>query len=278
MKLVMTLLVRDEADIIATTIAYHLAQGVDHIIATDNRSEDGTLDILQGYARSGVLSLWREDDDTYDQHAWVTRMARAAASAHGADWVINSDVDEFWWPRQGSLRDTFAKLSGETTEVLAERYNFVMTDDAGEMSFFRRMVYREVASFNQLGDPLPPKVAHRGAPSVDVAQGNHEVTGLPPGDKISGPIEILHFPVRSYRQIENKIAKGGAAYGRNTKLPPEVGSTWRRLYAELMARGDLRDHFASVQHDRQRIAARLAAGEIVEDHRLLRFLAQHNIG
>ena len=53
MKLVMTLLVRDEADIVDAQIAFHLAAGVDFVIATDNRSEDGTTRILERYERAG---------------------------------------------------------------------------------------------------------------------------------------------------------------------------------------------------------------------------------
>jgi hypothetical protein len=53
-RLVLTILVRDEVDVIETTIDYHLAQGVDTIIATDNRSRDGTRQILGRYAKFGA--------------------------------------------------------------------------------------------------------------------------------------------------------------------------------------------------------------------------------
>ena len=32
-------------------------------------------------------------------------MGRLAATEFGADWVIHSDADEFWWPRGESLKD-----------------------------------------------------------------------------------------------------------------------------------------------------------------------------
>src|SRR5206468_4992274 len=57
MRLVVTLMVRDEVDIIAAMIEHHLAQGADLIIATDNGSVDGTTDVLQRYADQGVLEL-----------------------------------------------------------------------------------------------------------------------------------------------------------------------------------------------------------------------------
>ena len=47
MRLVQTLLVRDEVDIVDTQIAYHLNAGVDFVIATDHESRDGTTDILE---------------------------------------------------------------------------------------------------------------------------------------------------------------------------------------------------------------------------------------
>ena len=46
MKLGMTLVVRNEADIIEANIDYHLAQGVDFVLVTDHGSDDGYFRIV----------------------------------------------------------------------------------------------------------------------------------------------------------------------------------------------------------------------------------------
>jgi hypothetical protein len=60
MKLVLTVLARDEADVIDAQIGFHLNAGVDFVIATDNNSRDGTTEILEAYERDGALHLIRE--------------------------------------------------------------------------------------------------------------------------------------------------------------------------------------------------------------------------
>ena len=72
MKLVMTLLARNEADIVDAQLAFHLNAGVDVVVATDNGSDDGTLEILERYERSGHLHLLREAGDDMRQGEWVT--------------------------------------------------------------------------------------------------------------------------------------------------------------------------------------------------------------
>ena len=54
MKLVMTLLARDEADVVDAQIAFHLHAGVDFVVATDNRSTTATTEIFERYEREGV--------------------------------------------------------------------------------------------------------------------------------------------------------------------------------------------------------------------------------
>jgi glycosyl transferase family 2 len=272
----MTLLVRDEQDILRANIEYHLAQGVDFFIVTDNRSVDATAEILKDYAARGLLRYIFEAGDDYRQSDWVTRMARLAYSGFGADWVINSDADEFWWPKRGTLRETLAAVPSNFNVVQAERHNFVAVQP-GVGPFFSWMIYQERTSLNPLGLPLPPKVAHRGDASVIVEQGNHSVSGIDGLQIADGLIEILHYPIRNQRQLENKITKGGAAYKRNRDLPESVGITWKTLFNDLKRDGHLDRYFGSNYFDETRIAKSLAIGDIVVDKRLSDFFRSRKL-
>lgn len=273
MKLVMTLLVRDEEDIIAANLDFHLAQGVDLMVVTDNNSEDETPGILDSYRRRGRVYLIREPEDTYSQAKWVTRMARLARVKFGADWVINGDADEFWWPERGTLRETLHRVPDTFGRVLARRSNFIPVE-AGADCFLDRMLFRELESKNPLGDPMPPKLCHRGHPEVVVAQGNHDASADGLGPALDdGGITLFHFPMRSYAQFENKIKKGGRAYMANRELPEDIGLTWRRLYQVYLA-GGLEAYYRQHVLDEDQMAAGIQGGRIVLDRRLRDFMGK----
>jgi hypothetical protein len=207
-KLVMTLLVRDEADVLDAQLAFHLNAGVDFVVATDNRSTDGTSEILDRYAREGYAHVIREESDSYHQSEWVTRMARLAATQFGADWVINSDADEFWWPRGGSLPDVLAHVPRRYGVVRAVWRTFLPQADTGEF-FAERMTVR-LAPEAPINDPASPfrpnaKSIHRADAKIRVRTGNHELadTSLVPL-RSWYPIELLHFPLRRADQIARK--------------------------------------------------------------------------
>jgi len=273
MKLVMTLLVRNEADILATNIEYHLRRGVDYFIATDNLSEDGTRDILEHYRQRNLLHLILQSDDTYAQSTWVTRMARMAAVDFQADWVINNDADEFWWPEESDdLKALLAGIPPEIDALSVPRCNFPPVECADANEFIEAMTVRERVSRNALGDPLPPKMCHRAYADVDVEMGNH-AAGRARGSINVGqaPLTILHFPLRSYEQFSRKISLGGAALERNEELGPTIVGTWRMLYKKWQ-RGELEAYFAAQQVATAELDLALASQRLIRDERLRDFM------
>ena len=271
-KLVMTLLVRDNADIVAANMDFHLAMGVDHVVVTDNRSEDATRDIVLGYVRRGVATLIDEPDDDYDQSAWVTRMARLAARDLSADWIVNSDADEFWWPLEGTLKSVFSATPSAYGMLPAPRLNFLPMRSLSSV-FWREMVWRDAVSRNALGEPLPGKVAHRAAADVIVADGNHAAASPSLGPAEPGArIVIFHFPYRSYLQYSEKIAKGGPAVANNRKVGAGTFHAWRQHH-QLQSEHRLEDWYRKLPHgDDPMIEDMARKGEVVRDTRLRTFM------
>ncbi|MEC9375404.1 MAG: glycosyltransferase family 2 protein [Pseudomonadota bacterium] len=270
MKLIMTLLVRDEEDILRANLEFHRAQGVDFFIITDNKSEDSTAEIAREYEERGLACYIFEGNDDYSQADWVTHMARVAAKEYQADWVINNDADEFWWPKQNDLKTTFINIPPPSNILVAARHDFVPLLEEQDV-FYRDMVYRKKHSTNAVGKPLPSKVAHRASPEVMVAQGNHWVEGVGQPITVEHLIDIFHFPVRSYKQFTNKIVKGGQAYERNTTLDARTGNTWRTLYKEYQ-RNQLIPYYQKQTYSPHQLEQGLFAGELISDRRLSDYL------
>jgi hypothetical protein len=266
MKLVMTLLVRDEADIVDAQIAYHLHAGVDFVVATDNRSEDATLEILERYARDGVLYLIREPGDDLRQSEWVTRMARLATTDFGADWILNADADEFWHARGASLKELLCAVPTRFGAVRGAWRNFVPRPD-DERLFAERMTAR-LCTPKFHPHPLSThfKSAHRAHADVRVGRGNHEALA---DDLVAlrgwYPIEILHFPVRSFDQCRRKYVTQFAALERNASkgIPGHMAQAYEAYRA-----GRLDAFYAPLVVDDAALDAGLAAGTYAVDTRL----------
>jgi len=266
MKLVMTLLVRDEADVVDAQIAYHLDAGVDFVVATDNRSEDGTTEILERYEREGVVHLIREPGDDLRQSEWVTRMARLAATDFGADWILNADADEFWRARGATLKELFAVVPTRFGAVRGAWRNFVPRPD-DERLFAERMTVRLCTpSFHQHPLSTHFKSAHRAHADVRIGRGNHEALAA---DLVAlrgwYPIEILHFPVRSYAQCRRKYVTQFVALERNAQkgIPGHMAEAYEAYRA-----GRLDEFYAPLVVDDETLARGLADGTYELDTRL----------
>ena len=280
LKLIMTLLVRDEADIIRTNIEFHLAQGVDFIVAVDNNSLDGTRDILDDYARAGVAQVFDEPGRDYAQSNWVTRAALHAREALSADWILNNDADEFWTAPGTTLKDV-VRGAGHSLLRCPRLNMFCACDDPETGGWPERLIYRvsqpvpEIRLADFYNDPLPcpylyldlpSKALVRAAGLTRVAQGNHGAEFDGTIDEASAAVEIFHFPIRSRRQLEKKVIQGGQAYAANTELPERAGWHWRRWYSIYQKQG-IDAVFADACPSRQRLDSDLAAGGVIKDTR-----------
>jgi hypothetical protein len=268
-KLVLTVLARDEADVVDAQIVFHLNAGVDFVIATDNRSQDGTTEILEAYAREGCLHLIHEPREGLRQGEWVTRMARLAATEFGADWVINSDADEFWWPRGASLKDVLATVPERYGIVQAFWRSFVPRPDDG--AFFAERMTIRLSQHAPINDPTSfyrpvVKIAHRADPHVLVGRGNHDLIGsrlmpLPAWH----PIEVLHFPLRSREQWTRKVELQGDAF---TKHIERAGTGYHLTSYDALQSGRIEQQHQSMVVDDDRVARGLADGTLAIDTRL----------
>ncbi len=261
----MTLCVKDEGDILDAQLAFHLNVGVDFVIATDTGSTDSTVEILERYERAGKLDLRRDHSTPFRLAEQRTKMARAAAETYDADWVINSDGDEFWWPRAFDIKTVLDALPARYGVVSGLWRPFVPQPDDG-LPFYERMTAR-LAPAHPINDPTSKfrpntKVAHRGDPSVTVTRGNHTSVGTH-HQPLHGwyPFEVLHFPFRSPEQIAIKSVKS------DTHAGSKRGGYLRRWASEepAVTGGGLFDLLAL---DPSSLEAGIAAGVVVRDERL----------
>lgn len=241
-KLVMTLLVRDEVDIVERNIKFHLRNGVDLIIATDNASVDGTRDILVKYQNKGVLHLIDEKEHIHAQSKWVNRMTKIAVEKYGADIVFHCDADEFWRPKTGNLKK---EMINSDVDVMSVNVVNVLPDSSGFNNFYNdsikyaiinpintKKLKEDSKNTNIYFFKYPSKVIFRTHNKLlDVGEGNHTIINDEKLKKnVSHNIDIYHFPLRDKEIFFRKVKQGGSALQNNKNLSENVGWHWRGWY------------------------------------------------
>ncbi len=275
--LVMTLLVRNEKDIVRDNIEFHLGSGVDFIIATDNNSTDGTLEILKDYQSKGVLYLIQEPSTTFNQSKWVNRMADLAVGKYAANIVFHSDGDEFWMPKSGNLKTELTASSVVDVLKVVTR-NIILEDLDGQerypdnAKFIVKNVSKEpkikkISNNRYLSKTHRKVIFKTPVMSLHVGEGNHRVRDdeFKMVQSQSSDITIYHFPSRGKDQFYQKVIEGGESLKRTSDINSSVGGHWRKWY-EAYERGELDEEYASMVLEAG-AAEKLVELNVIEENR-----------
>ena len=265
-KVVMTLIVKDEDDILEENIIFHLNTGVDLILAMDNNSSDGTTDILKKYKKTGSLIYFLEPSQEYLQDKWATFLAHQAYFEHQADWIIHTDADEFFIPNFGNIMECLAEVQTRTDVLFINRHDFIPIKRPERLSAPIEMIYRKADSLEWFtGKPILPKIIHKGFPDMQVTKGNHNIHGSLIKKKIDFPnIETFHYPIRSFQQFEKKIKLTGIQHINNINSKNNRYFYWY----SMLEQGKLKDVYDEYCLDEEQIQAYLENGDLLKEQRL----------
>ena len=239
------------------------------MVATDNHSVDGTTDVLERYAREGHVHLIREPGDDLRQDEWVTRMARLAATDFGADWVINSDADEFWWPRGASLARVLDAIPPRYGTVGAFLRTFAPRPD-GDGSFAERLTVRfsALAPINDPASLYKPirKVIHRGASGDPAHARKPRRRSTAPSTRCAAGSRSRCSTSRCARvaQCEHKARLQGNAWKHIERTP----TAYHAQMFEALESGTMADYYAAQVVSDEEVERGVADGRLVVDTRL----------
>ena len=248
-RVIMTLLVKNETDIIAANLEFHHQMGVDGFIVTDNCSSDETPAILEEYKRRGwILEIIHEPATGYEQKMWVDRMVWIAKTKYKADWIINADADEFWHPTSGNVKDIVSCTRANA--LICDIVNVYPTEDE---KWYEWENCAEPPHSLPLNPPqLHPysifskhrhKVMHRADGYLQIHMGNHKVWMLPRLRETINSLVIYHY---NYRGKEHFVRKMTNGYQELQAHKGKHGGRHWRYFGELLKQQSPDEIYAGV--------------------------------
>lgn len=207
---------KNNADIIEIGINHMLTQ-VDHVVALDNGSYDGTRQMLE----SLPITVIDAPDPAYNQSKKMTELAKIAGDM-GADWIVPFDSDEIWYSPFGTIKEVLEEIGLQWLVASADLYDHVTSteDDSSEYNPVKKIGWRRNYKSSL------PKVACRWRRDLVIEQGNHGASYSGGPTIKEGLLVVRHYPYRSVDQFVRKVRDGVAAYAA-TDLPESSGQHWK---------------------------------------------------
>lgn len=216
---------RNEVDIARLNILYHLSLGIDRILVVDNGSSDGTDHVLDRLGRETPRVRWTRDSGPYFQSRVLTRLAREAFR-EGADWVVQIDADEFWHVPESDFRGVLAEakagvLHAQVVNFVQRRSQMQPAPDA-LLYMTRRTASpvrppwhaQDLVESRQIAfveKAYPRKCISRLTAEIEIAAGNHSVSGAAGPMSRTEKVFCLHAPLRSRATLEERVRSASRA-------------------------------------------------------------------
>jgi len=237
-KLSMVMMVKNEEDIIKRHIEFHAKMGVDNFFILENNSDDNTYEILKDLQNSYDIFLERNSSKRFEQKRWMTQLVKRAKKIYNPDWVINSDVDEFWIPKNGlSLKESLNFKGGI---LLVPRVNMLFYEGVESWEDSEYMVsnsvnyQRDLENENIMLGKIGRKVIVNPHGYIKTNSGNHSAEHIAFWQKREiDTILIRHYLLRGYQQFEKKVKIYVEVLAENPKA--KIGKhikKWVKSYRE----------------------------------------------
>lgn len=264
MKIVASVGLKDEVELIGPVISHLRAIGADHIFVSDGGSTDGSLEYLDSISGDADIALLPYDDSKPGLDERANGMVFDAARAAGADWLILLDADEFLLPAGGSLKESVAR-AGDADVIQIARFNTVLLPDGlalplppvparyDEILFYAPDSGHKIARENVRADAdlpwirlvQPDKVIIRPDRVTGAAAGGHAAKGADLTEVRAPDLLIAHVPfstearfARKLRNIERIYAATGKRWGKDSAWH------WRRWLDNVASHGGVAGEIA----------------------------------
>ena len=256
-KIVLITVPADQGDILPDFLDWHLDLGVDLILAMDHGSKDDSREVLDQYSRTRPVKWFSLPERDLRKYSAPDDLAALARDHYDAEWIINCDVDEFLCTGGADLRGILKEAERQGVTLLnvprrsvtgpplqpgqrATRALTLRIDRAVEPTHEQQLSWNLPVPFVFLD--VGGHLVVRASALAEYGLGAHFATTTWGESVISDKLYILHYAVRGFESLREKVDNTAAFLDLNNQLAPCECWHWRR-WIQLNEEGRLRNDY-----------------------------------